>query len=165
MDVRAALKGQYHAALAMMRQAATLCPDRVWLGGEHPRTVWRVAYHAVFYTLYYLQVDHTKHVRWPKHRPEAHNLWPERNPPVIEPYTQAELAEFVDYADAQVDGLLDQMDVESSDSGFPWYPISKLEHQIVNVRHLAGHVGQISELLIAAGIDVDWVGSRPHAEV
>ena len=33
--VRAALKTQYHAALAMLRQAIELCPDAIWRSDEH----------------------------------------------------------------------------------------------------------------------------------
>jgi hypothetical protein len=35
--------------------------------------------------------------------------------------------------------------------------MGKLSHQILNLRHLQGHVGQLSELLMARGIDIDWV--------
>jgi len=34
--------------------------------------------------------------------------------------------------------------------------MSKLSHQIMNLRHIQGHVGQLSELLMAKGIDTDW---------
>ena len=51
------------------------------------------------------------------------------------------------------------MDLEAKTCGFSWYKVPKLEHQIVNIRHLGGHVGQLSELLMANGILVDWVNS------
>jgi hypothetical protein len=37
--------------------------------------------------------------------------------------------------------------------------MSKLEHQFVNLRHLGGHVGQLSELLMARGMTISWVNS------
>ncbi len=53
----------------------------------------------------------------------------------------------------------------AGETGFSWYPsMSKLSHELMNLRHLQGHVGQLSELLMAHGIDTDWVarsgGSR-----
>jgi hypothetical protein len=38
--------------------------------------------------------------------------------------------------------------------------MTKLSHQIMNVRHIQGHVGQLSELLMQRGIDTDWVSRR-----
>ena len=34
--------------------------------------------------------------------------------------------------------------------------MSKLSHELMNLRHTQGHVGQLSELLMARGIDTDW---------
>ena len=40
-----------------------------------------------------------------------------------------------------------------------WYPgMAKLSHELMNLRHLQGHVGQLSELLLARGIETDWIG-------
>lgn len=50
---------------------------------------------------------------------------------------------------------------EAPESGFPWYPMAKLEHQLVHLRHLQHHVGQLNDRLRAElGEGVDWVGSR-----
>jgi hypothetical protein len=38
--------------------------------------------------------------------------------------------------------------------------MTKLEHEILSIRHLQGHVGQISERLMEAGIDLDWISRR-----
>jgi hypothetical protein len=35
--------------------------------------------------------------------------------------------------------------------------MSKLSHELMNLRHTQGHVGQLSELLMARGIDTGWV--------
>jgi len=35
MDVRAALKSQYHAALATLKQAIDRCPDDLWTAQGH----------------------------------------------------------------------------------------------------------------------------------
>ena len=60
-----------------------------------------------------------------------------------------------------LDRWIDALDLDTLESGFDWYPnMPKLDHMMLNIRHLQGHVGQLSELLMAHGIDTDWV-SRP----
>ncbi len=41
--------------------------------------------------------------------------------------------------------------------------MSKLSHQLMNLRHRQGHIGQLSELLMARGIDTDWVAKSDWA--
>jgi hypothetical protein len=49
MDIQAALKAQYHAAMAMLKQAIEQCPDELWNGPGQAVPFWRVAYHALFF--------------------------------------------------------------------------------------------------------------------
>lgn len=162
MDIRSALKGQYHAGLAMLREAIELCPDDLWLGGEHPRNTWRIAYHAIFYTHLYLQTSEAAFVPWDRHRDSIRILWDDGDEPVPmePPYSKAETLEYLALVDSGVDAWVDAIDLDSQESGFWWYKIPKLDHQILNIRHLGGHVGQLSELLMASGLDIDWVSTR-----
>ena len=159
MDLKRALKGQYHAGLAMLRQCLERCPKEVWTGGRHPRNFWRIAYHAIFYTHLYLQTGEEAFQRWDRHRDDAHALWGGDGelPPEEPPYSKAELLEYLEFADRNVDDWVDLIDLESPQSGFSWYSIAKLDHQLLNVRHLQGHVGQLSELLMASDVDIDWI--------
>ena len=43
MELREALKEQYHAGLAMLAECVEKCPDALWLQGEPPRYFWRIA--------------------------------------------------------------------------------------------------------------------------
>ncbi|WP_144241120.1 hypothetical protein [Fimbriimonas ginsengisoli] len=100
-----------------------------------------------------------------RRRPEFEEMW--RAPWEIEPYElapgtepcqPAEVLEYVRFVDGLIDGTVDDLDLESQESGFSWYPnISKLSHQLMNLRHLQGHVGQLSELLLQHGVDTNWV--------
>jgi hypothetical protein len=46
-------------------------------------------------------------------------------------------------------------------SGFSWYKVSKLEHQIINVRHLQHHTAQLADRVRRnANVGVRWAGSR-----
>ena len=61
-----------------------------------------------------------------------------------------------------VNGAVDVMDLTSPECGFSWYRVSKLEHQLVNLRHLQHHTAQLADRLrTATDMHVRWVGSRP----
>ena len=160
MDVRSALKGQYHAAFRMLRECVEKCPDDLWLAGTYPRYFWRIAYHGAFYGHFYMGQGEHAMQDWPKHRYQATELWKEDSQE-IEPYTQAEVLEYIDYIRDLVDPTVDGLDLDTEDSGFHWYKnITKLEHEVLSIRHIQGHVGQLSELLMASGIDTSWFARR-----
>lgn len=167
--VAQALKRQYKAGLAMLRQAVELCPEQTWAGSEHVNAPWQLAYHALFFTHLYLAPAETDFRPWPKHVGEVQHpdgIAGPRDPssqlPIIpEPYSRDDVLEYVDYVSERVDTMVDAIDLGSAESGFDWYPISKVEHQIVNVRHLQHHTAQLMDRVReAAGVGVDWVGSR-----
>jgi hypothetical protein len=167
MEIREALKEQYHAGLEMLAQCVERCPDDLWLAGRHPRFTWRVAFHAAFFTQYGMGPGHETFEPWPGRREDIHpRLWTE--PAYVEPYelpegaeplSRAEILDYVRFVDSLVDSTVDGLDLASEETGFPWIPnMSKLSQQLENLRHIQGHVGQLSELLMAREIDVDWVG-------
>lgn len=164
-EIRTVLKSQYRAALATMRQAIERCPDALWLSGEgNVCPFWRVAFHGLFFTHFYLQKDHRSLTRWAKHRGQLQDLW---GPPSDEPYSKAEMIEYLEFCLGVLDDALDAMDLVAADCGFPWYPTSKLEHQIINIRHLEHHAAQLSDRLRgAARKGLDWFvmghDSRPE---
>jgi hypothetical protein len=160
--LRKALKGQYHAALAMLRQAVETCPDDLWMS-DRPNPFWQVAYHAAFYTHLYLQPNEAAFRPWEHQREEYQFLgsvpWPPHRPPKItEPYTQAQVLDYVLKCDAMVDAAVDALDLTAPDAGFWWYRLPKLEHQIMNIRHVQHHSTQLAARLRAAGsTGVDWI--------
>ncbi len=73
-------------------------------------------------------------------------------------YERKMLLDYVDFVDQKIDSIIDNLDLETDDSGFSWYEdTSKLSHVLMTLRHLQGHVGQLSELLMARDIDIDWI--------
>lgn len=158
MDVRSALKGQYGAGLKMLRQGIVRCPDEMWLEGTHPRTTWRICFHAVFFTHLYLMPSSKDFVKFRKTLRDCAVLW--GSPKVREPYSKQEVLDYLDMVLGSMPGWVDALDLSGSESGFSYYPnMSKMEHQLVNIRHLQGHVGQLSELLMMRGIETDWMSS------
>ncbi len=144
--LRSALKGQYRAGLAMLRNCIEVCPDDLWPADEHPRAYWRITYHTVFYTHLYLMPEEAAFKPWEKHSWHGPVLWLDEEegvPPIETTYTRAELIEYVDMVDGMVGEWVDALDLESQSSGFHWYKIPKLDHQLVNIRHLGLHVGQL----------------------
>ena len=150
-----------HAALAMLRETIEKCPDELWAGGAHPRNTWRIAYHALYYTHLYLMPHIDAFVPWEKNRADSRILWETEDggPPVEGPFSREETIAYLGLIDAGVDGWVDALDLDSPESGIPWYTMAKLEHQLLNLRHLAGHVGQLSELVNSTGADLDWVST------
>lgn len=156
--VRSVLKSQYHAALAMLRESIERCPAEVWLSAGHKNAFWQIAYHALFYTHLYLQRDEAEFRRWAQQHGGEDGIGGD-------PYTQAQVLEYWSFCDAIVDPAVDTLDLDSPESGFDWYRMSKLEHQLVNIRHIQHHGAQLADRLrAAADIGISWVGGRRAAE-
>ncbi len=160
MDIRDALKGQYHAAYRMLDECVEVCPDELWTAGEFPRFFWKIAYHAAFFGQLYMGQTEADFKPWSKHNPAGWELWAE-DAVEMEPYTKEEIREYITYVRSLVDETIDGLDLDTSDSGFHWYKnITKLEHEILSIRHVQGHVGQLSERLFEAGIETNWISRR-----
>lgn len=162
MNVQAALKGQYHAALDMLKQTIDQCPDALWTSQGQCPAFWRVAYHALFFTHLYLQPDVDAFRPWEHAREEYQFLgpvpWPPHHEPKIgEPYTKRQILEYWQLCDAMVEAAVDRLDLDAQECGFPWYQLPKLDHQIVNIRHIQHHAALLSgRLRVAVGADIRW---------
>jgi hypothetical protein len=167
-EFRDVLKSQYHASLAMLHEAIARCPDDQWASSAHKNAFWQVAYHTLFFTHLYLQRDEAAFRPW-KHQqnvqhPDGIAGPPDANsklPLIPDPYAKAQVLEYWEFCDGLVDTAVDGLDLESPQSGFHWYKMSKLEHQLVNIRHIQHHAAQLADRLrAAADIGVKWVGAR-----
>lgn len=163
------LKSQYHASLAMLRECIEKCPDQLWLDEQPRNAFWRVAYHALFFTHLYLGQDLQSFRPWPEHRRDNQNEDgivgkpdPNSNLPLgPDPYSRDQALRYWDYVDTLVDEAIETMDLRRRDSGFHWYTMPKLEHQLVNIRHLAHHTAQLADRLrVAENVGIKWVGGR-----
>jgi hypothetical protein len=166
------LKSQYHASLAMLRECVEKCPDELWFDESPKNAYWRVAYHALFFTQFYLGRDADSFTPWAEHQRGTQNDdgivgTPDPTsdlPPGPDAYSRDQVLRYSDFVDAMVDNALDAMDLRRGESGFYWYKMPKLEHQLVNLRHLAHHTAQLADRLRAAeGVGIRWVGARKPA--
>jgi len=157
--IKSAIKQQYHASIAMLTDCVKQCPDALWEQGEFPRTFARIALHAGFFTQLYMGQNEAAFVPWPDGPADYHaELEPYGLPAEARVLTQDEAIAYFAYIDSLVDATVDGLDLETEDAGFSWYKnINKLSHQLMNLRHTQGHVGQLSELLMAQGIDTPWL--------
>jgi DinB superfamily len=150
--LRAVLKNQYHAALAMLREAVERCPAEEWSDTGHKNAFWQLAYHTLFFAHLYLQQNEASFRRW-------HGQHGGDDGISADPYTQEQVLDYLDTCDAMVDSAVDVLDLDSLESGFAWYSMSKLEHQLVNIRHIQHHAAQLADRLrSAADIGIRWVG-------
>ena len=165
--LRTMLKSQYHAALAMLRDAIERCPDDVWFDRKPENACWQLAYHTLFFAHVYLLPNKAAFRPWEGHQADVQH--PDgipgpadpasRLPLIPEPYTRAQALAYWNVCDEMVDGCVDALDLQSPDSGFSWYKIPKLEHQFVSLRHIQHHTAQLADRLrAAAGIGVRWIG-------
>lgn len=167
--LRAMLKSQYHAALAMLREAVERCPESLWDAPRHLNRTWQVAYHVLFFAHFYGGKDEHSFQPWVHH--QGNVQYPDGIPgPPIEgsslplvarPYTREEILAYWKSCDDGVDAAVDALQLDAPTCGFPWYPIPKLEHQLVNLRHLQHHAAQLAtRLRDEAGIGISWAGAR-----
>ena len=163
------LKSQYHASLEMLHEALERCTDDLWLDPSAGNACWQIAYHALFYVHMYLQPDlksfqpwaeHQKNVQYQNGFPGAPN--PKSDlPPIPEPYSKTQVMAFWRICKNMVDQAIDSFDLLEPESGFPWYTCTKLEHQIISIRHLQHHTAQLGDRLRAvSGTGLNWLGHQ-----
>jgi len=158
MRIKQAIQSQYHAALAMLRQAIEKCPKTMWADSEYVNPFWRVAYHTLIYTHFYLSRTEADFVPWEKHREGMQLLGPQASD--VEPYSKADLLDYLAFCLEHVEEQVSAVDLHA-ESGFHWLPFDKLELQFYNIRHIQQHTGELCERLGAHGeIEIDWVGMK-----
>ncbi len=169
--LKAALKSQYHAALAMLRESIERCPDALWYSHTPTNAFWQVAYHTLFFAHLYLMPTEADFRPWAGHQRDvqhpdgiAGRVDPESTLPLIPaPYAKADALAYWAFCDAMVDAAVDVLDLDSDASGFPWYHIPKLEHQFVNLRHIQHHTAQLADRLRSFDdIGITWRGASPR---
>lgn len=167
--VRATLQRQYHAALATLRDVVEACPDDLWLDSRPTNAYWQVAYHALFFTHLYLAHDEAAFQPWVEHEEDVQHpdgLGPgddaDPRPVHPQPYSKEQVLAYWTLVDAAVDGAVSGFDLHRTESGFHWYPVSKLEHQLINIRHVQHHAAQLADRLRGhAGVETRWIATRP----
>ncbi len=89
----------------------------------------------------------------------------DRPPKTGRPYTKAEVLAYWSICGSLVDDAVDALDLTDPQSGFSWYKVPKMEHQIVNIRHIQYHQAQLADRLrVTTGAGVNWADARRRAK-
>ena len=166
MDIAASFCSQYLAALEMLKQTISLCPEPVWDAPADETKFWHIAYHALYFTHLYLHDTRQSFKPWPLHREQYQYLGghlpfkPDERVHIGEPYTPSAELEFLAFCQQQIIERVPCTNMEAA-SGFEWLPFNKFELQIYNIRHLQEHTGELMERLgTRTHIQLDWVGLK-----
>ena len=163
MTIQAILKSQYRASLDMLLDAIETCPPELWASDRYVNPSWQVAYHTLYYMDLYLQASENTFVPWEHHREGHHRFARESGAPAtLQPYTVEEVRTYASRLRDSLDATLARLDLTSPESGISWYRMSKLELQILNLRHLQHHTGQLADRIRqTADRGIEWVGDGP----
>ena len=152
------LASQYKASLGMLRQALEKVPEAQWNTEEYSNPNWQIAYHILWGAKFYLGANPESYVPFDNAIEGAESLggsqeWenPDEGVVVDGFHTKDELLLFIDYIEGNLQQRIDALPLDKQ-SGFEWYPYSRLELHINNIRHIQHHTAQIIERLKAKGI-------------
>ncbi|NGF55690.1 DinB family protein [Parapedobacter sp. SGR-10] len=152
------LASQYKASLGMLRQALEKVPEEQWSTEEYNNPNWQIAYHVLWGTKFYLGANPESYVPFDNAIEGAESLggnqdWenPEEGTKIEGFHTKEELISFIDNIESNLLSSIEALPLNDN-SGFEWYPYSRLELHINNIRHIQHHTAQIIERLKAKGI-------------
>lgn len=173
--LRSTIASQYHSALAMLRQTIERCPEDLWADGAGV-PVWRVAYHALYYTHLYLEPSERAFSPWERHQTHVQHLddipgpehldefleLPGRPPRTGVPYTKDEILDYWSLVDDMVDGLVAATDLTAPETGFSWHTPQrpKVEQHLSSIRHIQHHASLLSgRVKVVTGQGGPWVST------
>jgi uncharacterized damage-inducible protein DinB len=135
------LASQFEAALSMLRQCIAACPLEHWEDKIASGTFRWVAYHTLFFTDLYLSPSAEAFQLRDLHERGGD----ERQDIQCPGLDQAETLAYLDLCREKMLATLATETRESleGESGFSWYPVSRGELHLVNIRHIQHHTGAL----------------------
>lgn len=166
------LASQYKASLGMLRHALEKVPAAQWNSEEYNNPNWQLAYHILWGAKFYLGANPESYTPWQNAVEGAESLggsqhWenPDEGVVVEGFHTKEELFAYLDDIENGLQQAIEALPFNEN-SGFEWYPYSRLELHINNIRHIQHHTAQIIERLKAKGITGFpwWADGNPAQE-
>lgn len=162
------LVSQYKAGLGMLRQTLERVPEEQWNKEGYTNPIWQIAYHTIWATQFYLNANPESYVPFQNALNGAESLggnndWENPEPEIkLEGYhSKTELLNFINDIELNLKSAIEKISFEDN-SGFEWYPYSRLELHLNNLRHIQHHTAQIIERLKAIGVtgQVWWIDAN-----
>ena len=162
---------QFGAAIDMFENAIAKAPEQLWtynystgkdtLNAKHIDEVrssyWYIAFHTLFFTDYYLDMDPDKFKMPAPFKIKEEDI-DEVMPEKI--YTKEELLAYVSHCRNKLHNLLKDMDEAKAAHRWknPWKDYSMIEITMYNMRHVMHHTGQLNMMLGKTSHDLPvWV--------
>ncbi len=152
------LASQYKASLGMLRQTLEKVPEEQWNTDEYNIPNWQIAYHVLWGTRFYLRANPETYRPFDEAIEGAESLcgsqdWenPDEGVKLEGIHTKDELFSFINNIEKNLLQKIGSLPLDGN-SGFEWYPYSRLELHINNIRHIQHHTAQIIERLKSKGI-------------
>jgi hypothetical protein len=143
---RAAISGQFGAAIDMLENALLACPDELWQNRERQPAFWYLVYHTLFWLDLYLADSLAGFA------PPAPFTLDELDPAGRLPdrvYTKGELRAYLEHGRRKcrstIDGLTDEQ--AGRRCGFDRPALSVGELLLYNLRHVQHHAAQLNLIL------------------
>ncbi|MCU0353640.1 MAG: DinB family protein [Cytophagales bacterium] len=153
-----ALVSQYKSGLTMLRQVIEKMPDSQWNDAEYNNPNWQLSYHILWAVKFYLGANAEAYVPWKNAIEGAESLggtqeWenPDENVVVEGYHSKEEILSFIDSIENDLKPSVEALPLDK-DSGFEWYPYTRLELHINTIRHSQHHTAQLIERLKRKGI-------------
>jgi hypothetical protein len=148
---------QFGAAIDMLENAVTACPDDVWGQRIEHSEFWYLTFHSLFFLDLYLS-DSDKGFIPPApftlDELDERGLLPDRV------YTKDELLKYLGHGREKCRSAIASMTSERANQrcGFDWLDISVAELLVYNMRHVQHHAGQLNYILSSkSGSAPRWV--------
>lgn len=142
---RAAIWQQFGAAIDALDNAIVACRDELWNDRTQQPEFWYVAYHTLFFLDLYLSGSPEGFAPPPPFTRDE--MEPDGQMP--EPFTKAELREYLRHGREKCSSVIDALTDEEAirASRFPWLELPIGELLLYNMRHVQHHTGQLNLIL------------------
>lgn len=148
----------YRASLRMLRTVIETTPHNELYSSEYSSPSWKIAYHTIWSTQFYLGADPELFIPWEKAIEGVESLggteeWEHPDESLVEEgqNTREELLAFLDSIEEGLRKSIEGLPLDAP-SGFDWYPFSRLELHLNSMRHIQHHTAQLIERLKLKGI-------------
>ncbi|MBX2923808.1 MAG: DinB family protein [Chitinophagaceae bacterium] len=163
------LASQYKASLGMFRNVIERTPQEQWNTEDYNNPNWQIAYHTIWSTKYYLGANAESYIPFENAITGAESLggaqeWENTDAGVVVEgfHTKDELLAFINEVENNLQQRIEALPL-GENSGYEWYPYSRLELHLNNIRHIQHHTAQIIERLKAKEITGFswWIDQNP----